>query len=231
MVAISQAAADFVHRLAGREVPVVHRGVHAARLQAADADERGARVGCRARPVVAFVGRLIDGKGVGDLLERVRAAATARRRCCAWSATVHAAAELEATRERSSAIAEQVHFLGYLPEARAWAVMRASDVLVNPSYTEGLPTSVLEAAVIGKAVLATDVGGTREIVTDGRERAARSARTTSRRCARACVAAERPGAARASRRGGARRPSRGASTGASVRHGSPSSPRELAASD
>ena len=47
--------------------------------------------------------------------------------------------------------------------------MAAADVVVNPSYTEGLPTSVLEAAMMGKAVLATDVGGTPEIVADGEE--------------------------------------------------------------
>ena len=42
-------------------------------------------------------------------------------------------------------------------------ILSITDVLVNPSYSEGLPTSILEAASIGVPVVATDVGGTKEI--------------------------------------------------------------------
>nr|MDD3719883.1 glycosyltransferase family 4 protein [Candidatus Gracilibacteria bacterium] len=37
------------------------------------------------------------------------------------------------------------------------------DILVNPSYQEGLPTTVLEGLISGCVVVATDVGGTKEI--------------------------------------------------------------------
>jgi glycosyltransferase involved in cell wall biosynthesis len=47
-------------------------------------------------------------------------------------------------------------------------VLSQSDILVNPSYGEGLPTAVLEAGAMGLAVVATDVGGTKEIIDDGR---------------------------------------------------------------
>lgn len=40
----------------------------------------------------------------------------------------------------------------------------ACDCIVCPSYAEGMPTVVLEAMARGLAVIATDVGATREIV-------------------------------------------------------------------
>jgi glycosyltransferase involved in cell wall biosynthesis len=41
------------------------------------------------------------------------------------------------------------------------------DLFVNASSSEGLPISIMEASGFGVPVLATDVGGTREIVEDG----------------------------------------------------------------
>jgi glycosyltransferase involved in cell wall biosynthesis len=164
VVAISQAAAEFVQRLARREATVVYRGMWIARLEAtvADADVLGWAAG---RPVVSFVGRLIDGKGVPDLLRAYAEAGTSSSVLCIVGDGPRRV-ELEALAGELG-LEESVRFLGYLTEERAWAVTRASDVVVNPSYTEGLPTSVLEAALLGRAVLATDVGGTPEIVTDG----------------------------------------------------------------
>lgn len=43
------------------------------------------------------------------------------------------------------------------------------DIFINPSYSEGLPTTVLEAGLMKCAVVATDVGGTSEIIEDGKE--------------------------------------------------------------
>jgi len=37
-------------------------------------------------------------------------------------------------------------------------------IFINPSYTEGLPTTVLEALGNNLFIVATDVGGTREIL-------------------------------------------------------------------
>jgi glycosyltransferase involved in cell wall biosynthesis len=45
--------------------------------------------------------------------------------------------------------------------------LRAADVFVNASRAEGLSNSVLEALAVGMPVVATDIGGTREIVQHG----------------------------------------------------------------
>lgn len=55
--------------------------------------------------------------------------------------------------------------MGNIPFDKAIGILKISDIFVNPSYNEGLPTSVLEAGVCHKAIIATNVGGTLEILT------------------------------------------------------------------
>jgi glycosyltransferase involved in cell wall biosynthesis len=47
------------------------------------------------------------------------------------------------------------------------SVLQSSNVVVLPSYREGLPKILLEAAACGRPIVATDVPGCREIVSDG----------------------------------------------------------------
>ncbi|WP_374471614.1 glycosyltransferase [Phenylobacterium sp.] len=66
----------------------------------------------------------------------------------------------------ASGVGERVHFTGYrrdIPE-----LMAAMDVVVLASREfESLPTVLLESAALGRVSVATDVGGVREILTDG----------------------------------------------------------------
>jgi glycosyltransferase involved in cell wall biosynthesis len=45
--------------------------------------------------------------------------------------------------------------------------IEAADVLVLPSYREGLPRSLLEGAAMGRALIASDTPGCRDVVKDG----------------------------------------------------------------
>ena len=45
-------------------------------------------------------------------------------------------------------------------------LLAAVDIYVQPSVNEGLSLSILEAMAAGKAVIATDVGGAQEVLTD-----------------------------------------------------------------
>jgi len=74
-------------------------------------------------------------------------------------------AEIEAVLDRAQARA-----LAWLPGERSDVVdvLRAFDVFVLPSLAEGISNTVLEAMASGLPVVATNVGGNRELVEQGR---------------------------------------------------------------
>lgn len=57
-----------------------------------------------------------------------------------------------------------VHFTGFIDNARAY--LHAFDILVLPSHKEGMPYGLLEAGHAGLFVIASNVGGIPEIITD-----------------------------------------------------------------
>ncbi len=60
-----------------------------------------------------------------------------------------------------------VHYHGEIKdESRLKSIYDSCDVLLVPSYSEGMPTVILEAMASGLAVIATDVGGVRTAVDD-----------------------------------------------------------------
>jgi len=59
-------------------------------------------------------------------------------------------------------------FLGRLDHVEVFSYFKNNpvDVLINTSSSEGLPVSIMEAMSFGIPIIATDVGGTSEPVTD-----------------------------------------------------------------
>lgn len=60
---------------------------------------------------------------------------------------------------------ENVQFIGY--RENPYPYIKNCDIYVQPSYTEGYCTSTMEAKILGKIVVATDVSGMREQFVDG----------------------------------------------------------------
>lgn len=114
-----------------------------------------------------FVGRLIEEKGVIDLIE---AFTSLLRRCAGTCRLVLVGTgPLEGKmRERVVArhLAGEVYFLGHLPHEEALAAVAEADVLVLPSYGEGSPLSVVEAMALGTPVIGTRVGAVPSLIGD-----------------------------------------------------------------
>ncbi|MEP7378865.1 MAG: glycosyltransferase family 4 protein [Chloroflexota bacterium] len=116
--------------------------------------------------LVLFAGRLDAIKNpdlaIDALAEMAHDGATGVRLLIAGDGRLRA--ELEA-RARTRAVGDRVHFLGDVPRGRLAAMMRAVDVLLLTSRSEGGgPRVVLEALASGLPVVATPVGEVRRTV-------------------------------------------------------------------
>ena len=64
-------------------------------------------------------------------------------------------------------VADKIHVAGYVDDLAA--AYRAMDVCALPSILdEGLPTALLEAQLAGVPIVASDIGGTRETIQEGK---------------------------------------------------------------
>ena len=64
---------------------------------------------------------------------------------------------------RKLGIADRIVVTGMLPSSEIPSLIQSCDLLVHPSYREGLPRVVVQAMLAGVPVVATDADGTREV--------------------------------------------------------------------
>ena len=122
-------------------------------------------LGSVGRPLVVAVSRLHRQKGLRYLLRAVpliREEIPAVKIVIAGGGPLESKLASEVSRLR---IGESAALLGERKDARE--VLAAADVFVLPSLWEGLPYVLVEAAVLGKPIVATDIDGVREVVRSG----------------------------------------------------------------
>ena len=66
---------------------------------------------------------------------------------------------------RSLLVDDYIEWIGY--QAQMFPIYTDSDIVVLPSYREGLPKSLIEACAVGRPIVTTDVPGCRECVKSG----------------------------------------------------------------
>jgi len=115
------------------------------------------------RPLVLFVGRLTAVKRPDRLIEAMALVLDTRP-----DAVLAIAGEgelLEETRSRAEPLGESVRFLGWQRDIAG--LYAAADCMVLTSDNEGMPVTLIEAAMAGVPSVTTDVGSAREVVLDG----------------------------------------------------------------
>ena len=114
---------------------------------------------------VAFVGRMLDDKGVRTLIAAHRMLRGSNIACAlllAGTPDPANPASIPQTEVAGWGREQGVTWLGQVADiATVW---RRAHIAVLPSRREGLPKSLLEAAACGRPLIATDVPGCREIV-------------------------------------------------------------------
>ena len=119
-------------------------------------------------PIVMLASRMLWDKGVGEFVEasrRLKQTGLSARYVLVGRCDEHNPAAIEPTQLRQWVEEGVVEWWEHRDEMSQ--TLASATIVVLPSYREGLPKVLLEAAACGKPLIATDVPGCREIVTHG----------------------------------------------------------------
>lgn len=168
VIAVSEAVRQQLSgqaRLPLSRIETIHNGIEVARF-----NTRTQRAAKRAemgwtddQPIVAMVAVLRRGKGHEVLFEAIP---KLQARVPNVRIKLVGEGELsEQLRQQAEPFGSVVEFLGQRTDVPE--LLGASDVFVLPSWSEALPTVLIEAGAASLPVVATDVGGAAEIVEEG----------------------------------------------------------------
>jgi len=117
---------------------------------------------------VLLAARILKDKGVFEFVEAARLLKAQGRRITfllAGDPDPGNPAAVSVAAVRGWADEGLVEWLGHVDDMPG--LVRTTDIVVLPSYREGLPKSLIEAAACARALIATDVPGCREVVEHG----------------------------------------------------------------
>lgn len=113
-----------------------------------------------------LVGRLVWAKGYDDFIPAFSAAANLIPKAYAVIAGDGELFSALSDQIKQADLAEKVLLLGFCNKTTILGILKAGDIYVMPSRSEGIPFALLEAAALGLPIVATNCGGIPEVVTD-----------------------------------------------------------------
>lgn len=156
------------NRVSAAKVSVAYNGINRLRkVSPTESAElrRGLKIPENAKVIVA-VARLRKIKGHETLFKAFRAVA-ANSDFPVHLVLVGDGEESESLKNLAAQMPEcKIHFAGHQEDVSLW--FSAADIAVLPSLSEAMPLSAVEAMSLGKALVASAVGGLLEIIEDGK---------------------------------------------------------------
>lgn len=116
---------------------------------------------------IGYIGRLVDGKGLEDLLEAI---AILKSQNLKFNCLIFGSGPLKEKLKKMAedlGIAEKIEWRGFVPYTKVPEALAQIDIFVYPSWHEGFGRSIMEALAMEKTVVATRVGGIPDLIKDG----------------------------------------------------------------
>ena len=158
VVVVSKAAGRFARRLGAKKIQRIPNGIEVADKVFDDDFSK------KEKNSLVFVGRLVYGKGVQDLLFVLKDIHGD------WKLRIVGIGNYqEKLKElvQEYNLEDKVEFPGLLESTEVHRLLSKSRIFINPTYTEGFGITTMEAGLEGCAVVASNVGGQPDIIDDG----------------------------------------------------------------
>jgi len=167
VIAISDSVKEHLMRdlkVRPQDIRLIYNGIDVSKFQANTSIEKSA-FGLKDIPVVGIIGRLSSVKGHAYLIQ-----AFSKVLSQGINAQLLIVGEGDCFSKlqdliRSLKIEEKVYFLPSLKQTNE--VLSVMDIFVMPSLQEGMGLSLMEAMAAGCAVIASDIGGIRDLMKNG----------------------------------------------------------------
>jgi glycosyltransferase involved in cell wall biosynthesis len=116
---------------------------------------------------ILFLSRIEKEKGIGESIETLRLLLQSGRNVRLIVAGDGSYMSHAKRIAKAGGVADRVDFLGFIKGEQKKESFMMSDLYLFPSYSEGMPTSVLEAMGFGLPVVTRPVGGLKDFFFDG----------------------------------------------------------------
>ncbi|MTH55038.1 glycosyltransferase [Bacillus mangrovi] len=112
----------------------------------------------KGKKIILYIGRLVKEKGIGELVEAIRQLDDS------YMCVLIGNGPLMGQLKENPELRQKVRCTGEISNENVRSYLLASDLFALPSYSEGMPTVLIEALALKIPVVATNVGGIPELM-------------------------------------------------------------------